>query len=292
MSSLPILDIKTFKEDQKIENAFYSNNLSTHLELHHNAITNPHKHNFYLSVLFTEGKGTHEIDFHTYPVTKGSLFLLTPGQTHSWELSEDVEGYIFFHNKAFYDLHYSINKLKNFPFYFSLQNSRCIHLLGESFSQIESLYKEILVEHQSNEVLKDQKLKSLIDLTYIELSRLYVKNHDHTIIKNSTYASQLNQFEQLIEEHYLTIKSPAMYAEIMNITTKHLNRISKIMLDKTSSCLITDRVILEAKRMLINLPDTASQISFELGYDDHSYFSRLFKKKCSETPIEFQKRYL
>lgn len=291
MSNLPILDLEAFKKEND-DSAFYSNDLTTHLELYHNAITNPHKHDFYLSVLFTKGTGTHEIDFHTYEVTKGSLFLLTPGQTHSWELSKDIEGYIFFHNKAFYDLHYSINKLQRFPFYFSLQNSRCVYLKNDSFHCITSYYKEILKEYNSNEVLKYQKIKSLVDLTYIELSRLYVKNHDDTAIKNGTYAIQLSQFEQLIEDNYLNIKSPAAYAEMLNISTRHLNRICKVMLNKTSSCIIIDRVLLEAKRMLLHRYANISEISYELGYNDYAYFSRLFKEKCGETPTDFQKRYL
>ena len=77
----------------------------------------------------------------------------------------------------------------------------------------------------------------------------------------------------------------------MNMSPKHLNRIVKNLLNKTTQDLIIERIILEAKRMLVHPENSVSNVSFHLGYDDNSYFSRLFKKRCHETPTEFSNRY-
>ena len=76
----------------------------------------------------------------------------------------------------------------------------------------------------------------------------------------------------------------------MAMSEKHLNRISKACLNKTTTDLITDRIILEAKRELTHSNLTVREIADKLGYFDNSYFARLFKKKSGQTPIEFIKK--
>ena len=65
----------------------------------------------------------------------------------------------------------------------------------------------------------------------------------------------------------------------------------KISLNKTASDLITERIILEAKRMLVFSKRTVSEIIGELGYSDSAYFFRFFKKKTTLTPTAFLQRF-
>ena len=73
----------------------------------------------------------------------------------------------------------------------------------------------------------------------------------------------------------------------MSITLKHLNRISKNILNITITELITRRVILESKRIMVDKNKNIAQIADELGYSNYSYFSKLFKKNVGITPTEF-----
>ena len=77
----------------------------------------------------------------------------------------------------------------------------------------------------------------------------------------------------------------------MNISSKHLNRITKEVIGKTASEVITDRIILEAKRRVLHTKNNFSEVAFSLGYDDYAYFSKLFKKASGLTPTAFLKIY-
>jgi AraC-like DNA-binding protein len=290
MRHLPVLDISKFLFAGEKE-GFYTNRLSKHLKEHHHDIDKPHKHNSYLVVLFTKGTGVHEVDFSSYKVKPGSVFLLNPGQTHHWELSDDVEGYIFLHSKNYYDQPYSHNTIDSFPFFYFTQNTPCIYLTKQNESKIHKLFAELLDEYNADAMLKYRKICSLLDILYIELSRLYIGKNFRKVVSSSNYSMKLKQLEQLINDNFLEIKSPAQYAALMSISPKHLNRISQTLINKSTSELITDRVILEAKRMLLHSENTVSEIAELLGYHDYSYFSRLFKKACGETPSEFAIRY-
>ncbi len=286
--AFPVFNIEHFKYLEETKD-FYVNDFLTHLKEHH-FINTPHKHDFYLVILFTKGSGSHEIDFLNYPIKPGSVFLMTPGQIHTWKLSEDINGYVFFHSKEFYDLNFNTRKVSDFPFYFSMHNSPLITLKNKEISKVETVFKEILEEYKGKAALKFQKLCALTDLLYIDLSRLYLP-HKKIENQNKTYLSKLRKLEELIDLNYVTIKYPKDYAALMHMSEKHLNRICKSCLNKTTGDLISDRILLEAKRILVRYEYQVSRVAEDLGYMDTSYFVRFFKKRTGSTPLEFAKKY-
>jgi AraC-like DNA-binding protein len=251
-------------------------------------VASPHKHDFYLIVLFTKGSGTHEIDFKTYDIKPGTVFMMTPGQMHNWKLSKDIDGYVFFHTKDFYDRGCTSASVLDYPFFNSIHNQPLIRLKKKAFEKLTILFKEITEEYNNTDILKFEKLHALISLVYIELSRHYLPT---TKIESETYLLKLRKLEEFIGKHFKSKKYPHEYADLMNLSEKHLNRISKECLNKTTTDLIAERIVLEAKRLLIHSKYTVTEVATELGYDDNSYFSRFFKKNSGETPLEFLNKY-
>lgn len=284
---LPVYHIEHFHQPEE-EHDFYANTLQEHLEKHH-FIHVPHKHDFYLSILFTKGSGTHEVDFTSYKVKPGYVFMLSPGQTHDWKLSKDVEGFIFFHTREFYDQAFTSDTIRQFPFFQSIYHSPLIILKDDAFEMITELFMKVLEEQLSDKPLKPQKLLSLVNYVYIELTRQY--DAPIPVQQHSGYLTKVRELEGLIDTHYRVLKYAREYAGLMNMTEKHLNRICKTTLSKTTGELITDRVILEAKRLLAQTRLPVNQVAENLGYLDNSYFSRLFKKQTGETPLTFSSRY-
>jgi AraC family transcriptional activator of pobA len=286
---LPVYDIEEFKY-LGTESNFYANTFKSHLNQHHQFILAPHRHNFYISVLFTKGSGTHEIEFNTYNIKPGSVFLLAPGEVHDWHLSKNIDGYIIFHTKEFYDLNFTYEKVDNFPFFCCLRNYPLIPLRNKWREDIERIFCDIVEEYHHNELLKFQKIASLVNVLYIVLSRIYLPK---TMMdkQNLNYLTKLKKLENLLDKHFKEIKYPKDYAQMMHLSEKHLNRICKICLGKTTSGVIIDRIVLEAKRMLVFSGFTVSQIAAELGYTNNSYFFRLFKKRTGKTPLEFMNEF-
>jgi AraC-like DNA-binding protein len=285
-NKLPVYSIASF-QNQLDNHEFYANNFSNHFQNHH--FTNlPHKHDFYLVVLITKGSGWHEVDFVRYTIEKGSVFMLQPGQMHYWELSSDIDGFVFFHTKTFFDEVYTTFKINNFPFFNSFYSNAEFSVSNDKLDRLAVLMKELISETQLPAYFSKQKIHALLNLVYIEFSRGFIQENS-TI--QSAYLNKLLSFENEIELNYKNEKSVQFYANKLNISSKHLNRIVKESLNKTSSDLIAERVILEAKRMLIQLKFNVTQIGYELGYQDKSYFVRFFKKQTGETPMNFLNNY-
>lgn len=290
MKTIPILNIQQFEQDVPLSD-FYSNNLKSHLKKNESFFHKPHRHDFFLCVLFTQGSGIHEIDFNTYEVTPGSVFFLKPGQTHYWKFNDLPEGYIFFHTQDFYELHFSKSKLEQFPFYYSDESTPTLTLTQSQILLLASRFKDINAEYYEDLPFKKQKISSFLNATYIDLSRYYVAFEPNKNSSSLTYIETLRTFEKAINTHYKIEKSAIFYADQLHITPKHLNRIIKATIGKTTTELITERVMLESKRLMVHSNNSLSEIADILGYADYAYFSRIFKAKTNMTPMEFKKGY-
>lgn len=287
--SIPVYDIDNFSY-RGTESAFYANTFPEHLKQHAHLILAPHRHVFYASVLFTKGSGIHEIDFNAYDIVPGSVFMLFPGQVHTWEVSKDIDGYIFFHDEEFYNLNFTREKVENYPFFSSTENMPMMILKDGEVSGIEISFREIVMEYRNRQLMGFQKICSLLNVLYIDLSRVYLPIGERAK-QNEPQLAQVHRLEILVENNFRSIKYPREYARMMFMSEKNLNKICKITFNKTTSDVIADRIILEAKRMLVHSKFSVIQISVELGYLDDSYFIRVFKKRTGETPMQFIKRY-
>lgn len=291
MKSISVLHIDLFQAGRSSSD-FYFNTMKKHLVVGHKHIEKPHRHDFYAAVLFTRGKGTHEIDFQKYEVSEGSLFFLSPGQIHSWELSEDIDGYIFFCSQEFYEMHYVNQKLRSFPFFGSVTFPRKLQLNNEELQKNIILFEELGNENQTKSIMKEGLILSLMSQVFINATRSF--SRDIEILESSTgpsYFKHYQDFETLIEEHFTKQKSIAYYASLLGISSKHLNRIVQTVVRKTATDVLTERVVLEAKRMLMYLDEGLVEIAFRLGYEEYSYFVRVFRKSSGMTPTQFMRKY-
>lgn len=285
MENYPIYEIQNFNAHLNT-NDLYINTFKNHL-INHSFIESSHSHNFYLLVLFTNGTGTHKIDFNTFEIQKGAMYLIQPGQVHSWKLSDDIDGYIIFYSKEIYNSYFGQKKIQDYPFYESLNNISEVQFSEMELDDIEVYFRLLIKENIINNSRKIDKLLNLIDCIHIETSR---KHLEENVNMYHSYHQRLESFDVILENYYKTEKSPSFYASELNITLKHLNRICKHVLNKTVTMLIAEKIVIESKRMLTFSDRAVGDIAQELGFENYSYFSKIFKKYTKTTPSKFRER--
>lgn len=283
MDELPIYKLQNFNCNLSKGN-LYINTFKKHL-ITHSFIENSHRHDFYLLVLFTAGSGIHKIDMESFEISKGSLFVIKPGQAHSWKLSKDINGYIVFYTEELYNLYFGNKKIEEYSFYKSCSSISKISLDKTELIEIEDYFKLLVKENQKNKSRREDKLLNILDIIHIEISRKHMYENDTPFL---SYNHKMKSFSDLLDLHYKSEKSPSFYASKMNITLKHLNRICKDILNKTVTELISQKMILESKRMLTFSTKPINEIAEELGYINYSYFTKLFKKHTGFTPTKFR----
>jgi AraC-like DNA-binding protein len=85
---------------------------------------------------------------------------------------------------------------------------------------------------------------------------------------------------------------PKEYAALLYVTPNNLNMLCKQLLGKAAGEVIRDRILLEAKRLLVNVDISIAEIAYKLSFTDHAHFTKFFKKETGETPDEFRKRQM
>lgn len=211
------------------------------------------------------------------------LYFLTPGQVHNWELSADIRGYNLFFDANFMRSRFG-NRLHQYPFYHSHQHLPVLkaadrrHLFDELFTNAYDEY-----EHP-------QPNRADVFLSYLHIlletaNRLYNQQRPGT---DTQLYDHIRQYEELIENQFLTVREVSAYADQMNLTPNYLNHICKKVLGKTASQLVHERQVVEAQRLLTHTAQSVKEIGFALGFDDPSYFVRFFKKHTNRTPLDFR----
>ncbi|WP_298545753.1 AraC family transcriptional regulator [uncultured Aquimarina sp.] len=250
----------------------------------------PHRHDFYYVLFIHRGSGFHTIDFKSYQIADYSVYFVSPGQVHALQLDENTEGFAIFFKPEFYLMNSNPKKLLDFPFFHTLSNEPALFLDENKFSVIQHTIRDIFDEYTNFKIGRDHVIRAYIDVLLVKLSRYYQREELAGEPLRTTYL--LRELENLIDHNYISIRSATEYAEMMNISSKHLSDITRKALNKTITNLIHERIIIEAKRLLLYTDYTVSQVAYELEYLDKSYFLRFFKKNVGLTPETYRQQHL
>lgn len=254
----------------------------------HQHLVFPHRHSFYQVLYVVEGAGKHIIDFETYTVKAGSLYCMAPGQVHTWLFEGPVKGYLINFNESFFSS-FLLNSryLSDFPFFSGNSKYGVYYLPDGIITSIIPYFESLLREQEQNNLHKNDVMRiSLLQLCLCISRRLAIQ---YTTNGNTNNYNILRNFEKLIEQNFLRLKLPKEYAELLFITPNHLNAVCKQAVGKSAGEMIRDRVLLEAKRSLVNSNESISEIAYKLNFEDNSYFTKFFKKYAVVTPEDFRK---
>jgi AraC family transcriptional activator of pobA len=284
--------INTLKDNTPVSiKDFVADSFTHYLEEHKN-LHFPHKHSFYHLVYFSKGSGNHSIDFINFPVEAGQVYFMIPGQVHSWNFDTPLpDGYIVnFSEDYLHALIADPGYLDQFSFFSGIANEQVVLVSVSGRKQIEQVLETIVQEGNSTRDGKDDFARSALVQLFILISR-YTNKQDSK--QSASYNSVLlRNFKKLIEQHYKEKKLTKDYASLLYVTPNHLNALSKDATGRSAGELIRDRILLEAKRLLVNARLSVSEIALELDFTDNSYFTKFFKKYEGITPEAFRKEFI
>ena len=211
------------------------------------------------------------------------LYLLPPGKEYplNWFGQEGV--LIRFHQDL---LHYEVNEfsIEVNQLFTQQENFSVLFVESPLSSTLDRVYQLLKEEYigKRNFLL----LRTLLKVFLLKL----VEQQSQQFVEQDFNQKRVHQFQQLLEQHYKEETSVTFYADRLNITSKRLNQILKQKIHRTIRQCLHERLVAEAKHQLILSKLTIKEIATELGFDDHSYFSRFFKKMTGLTPEAYQKK--
>ncbi|WP_340202907.1 helix-turn-helix domain-containing protein [Ascidiimonas sp. W6] len=225
------------------------------------------------------------------PITldKDEIMSLTPIQYLQYQEGTDLLVYQF--NREFYCIKDHDKEVSCAGLLFYGDNALPVMKLSKK--EVESfnlLHQVFLEELQTEDTIQAEMLRMLMARFMIKSTRILKQQHENnnnTILDTKT--ETLRTYNFLVENHFKESHSVAFYAEKMFKSPKTLSN-SFTSTGKTPIQIIHDRIVLEAKRLLYYTDKSSKEIAYELGFEDASHLSRIFKKQTGITPGAFKKQ--
>jgi AraC-like DNA-binding protein len=244
----------------------------------------PHNHDFEELLIGIDGALEHFIDFNTTIIqspfvsfiTKGKMHRAIPrlhnGKCNIWAIRFKSE----FIPETTFQLYSLYHDQANIKF----ENGYCFQRL---VTLCEMMYAETLQETTDFAIIR--QLLSVL-FTMIEAERKKLAPQEGPLQK--TQHISFGNFLTILEENYRRPVGVEFYSEKLFMSSRNLNIICQNILEQSVSEIIETRKLIEAKHLLISTGKSISEIAYELGYNENSYFSNVFKKKAGQSPSEFR----
>ncbi len=286
-NTIPVYDICSLSGHDQMMQEIIAEPFAAYLKVHPN-LHLAHRHTFYHIVFFTEGSGYHTIDFERFDVKPGQMYFMIPGQVHSWNFKGNVDGFVInFSDDLFRSFLSDDAYLEKYPFFKGIASEGVCQLADNARGEVKRLFEKIVAEVKKNNVAAPDLIRAYL----IELFIVALRAAPGTASSQAPQQNQLilSNFRKLVDKYYAEKRLPREYAAMLYITPNHLNALCKDLLGKPAGEIIRDRILLEAKRLLINAGQAISEIALQLNFSDNSHFTKFFKKCLHVTPEEFRK---
>ena len=239
-------------------------------------------HSFFLQ----EKGATHiEIDFKLYKVKAPAVLYMHPNQVHRLVKFKHatISSWIITNENLLPEYLRVLEELT------PVEPLRLQPDAQSILSQTASLCIQLF--ERKHEKLYDQLRKESCNVLVALVASQYLAQSKSTH-NNSRFDVITKAFKSELERAFVTTKSPTSYAERLNISTPYLNECVKATTGHPVSYHIQQRIVLEAKRLLHHSDKSVKEIAGDLGYEDYSYFVRLFSKVAGVTPLAFRGKNL
>lgn len=261
-------------------------------KINQNVFSIPHRTNFYHVFLFENCNPIHFIDFEPVKIEPYSLLFIDKDRVHQFDLLSKYEGKILIFTEDFFcTSENDSNYLKSTILFNNIENKPTINVNKQNFEKYITSCKNISEElNLPEDSLKPYILKNLLH-NFLLLAEREKLKQGLTEIKKGTALEHTMLFRDLVEKNYKKLKNVNDYASHIFISEKRLGQATSKVLGKSPKEIINDRILLEAKRLLVHTHLSVKEIGQQLGFEDSSYFVRYFKKNANVTPIEFRSKF-
>ncbi|MFP3593873.1 helix-turn-helix domain-containing protein [Chryseobacterium sp. SIMBA_038] len=234
-----------------------------------------------------------------YDFDSGVLCFVSPLQFLSLEMKPDVEveptGYLLLIHPDFLWGTSLIKKIKSYEF-FSYQINEALFLSDKEEKIIVDLFKNIEKEYQTNiDKFTQELIVAQLELFLIYAERFYERQF---FTRKKSSHELLERFEQVLSQYFENgnliengIPSVKTIAEQMNISPNYLGTLLRIHTQQNTQQHIQSKLIDTAKERLSTTTLSVSEIAYELGFEHPQSFSKLFKQKTNQSPLEFRKLF-
>lgn len=242
-----------------------------------------HRHDHEELLIITHGSPVHYLDFAKEVLQAPVIVYVAQGKVHNFVPDAETKGWVIRYKNE-------LVPESRFNFYSNFLD-QINYSLSEDYcsTTLDSLCEIMLREYQEDPV-NYQVIKHLLNALLTKLEADSKQEYLNSQVANRSQMVTFNSFLKILEYNYKRPESADFYAEKLNMSTRNLNLISQSAFGKSVTEIIETRKLIEARNLLLNSGKSVSEIGYELGYNEKSYFTRVFHKRTGVTPTEYREK--
>ena len=225
-------------------------------------------------------------------IKKQALFFSNPHIPYQCQNLERIEsGFYCIFNQHFFHQFGNLNQYS----VFQPNGNPVFELTDEQVDKISAIYKKMFEEINSDYVHKYDVLRNQVfELLHFAMKMQPASDFNQPLINASQRISTI--FLELLERQFpidedhpsVNLRSASDFANQLNVHVNHLNRAVKEMTQKTTTQIIAERILQEAKIMLKHSNWNVAEIAYALGFNEVTHFNNFFKKHTQGSPSKFR----
>ncbi len=223
-------------------------------------------------------------DFAEHEFSENSLLAFSPYQPFMICTAEHISGIAIHFHPDFYCIHMHQKEVScNGVLFNNIYQPPFTKIDKNAEDTFNMVIENLTIEMQQQALAQYESLISWLKIFLITASRLKAEQQEQIEVTGKEPLI-LQNLKDAIEANFRIAHSPGSYADLLNISQKALAKLTKAYFNKTLTDMISERIVIEAKRELYLTNKAVKEIAFELGYDDEHYFSRFFKTNADVSP--------
>lgn len=250
----------------------------------------------FYKICLTTGKSKIHYADRSFEMDGTILFFGNPHIPYSWEtLSTTHVGYTCLFSEDFLQRGDRSETLQQSPL-FKIGGTPVLQINEDQRQYLNSIFIKMIEEQQSEYAFKDDLIRNYIHLVIHEALKLQPSEnfdqHNNALSRIAAVFLELleRQFPVESADRPLSLRTAADYAKSLSVHVNYLNRAVKEITGKSTSTLIGERIITEAKALLQHTSWNVADIAYALGYEYPTYFNNFFKKMTGTNPSAFREQ--
>lgn len=259
----------------------------------HPGMVNSDKFRHDVKIFFIQAGYELTVDFNDFKTQKPTLFFLSNQQVNIAHGRNEAA--LLYYNRDFYCIQIHDKEVACDGLLFhNVFEIPFVELDDEETAIVKNIFSNIQHELEWKDSSAEEMIRTYVKQLIIRSTRMWKKQHlDQDKIRISGYELDIfRDFSRYLEIHFRKKHNVSEYADLLHIAPKTLTHKFKALQLESPNQLIINRILLEAKRLLLYTDKPVKEIAHHLGYDDPAYFNRLFTQKTGNTPANFRKNYL
>jgi AraC family transcriptional activator of pobA len=254
-----------------------------------NVVRTYNRKDFYKICLVT-GKSLVQYADRGIEIDSKTLFFGNPHIPYAWEIiSEEYTGYTCLFSESFLKVNERSESLQESPL-FKIGGTPIFTLTEEQRNFIATIFQKMIAEDATAYLYKHDLMRNYISLLIHEALKMQPAEH---FFKHKNAAERTaSLFFDLLERQFpiesieqpMQFKTAQEFANRLSVHVNHLNRSVKDITGKPTSTHIAERIITEAKALLIHTDWTIAEIGYALGFEYPTYFNNYFKRLTGTVP--------